>query len=592
MPLSVRYVVEPQELTAHKLHVRIEVAGVEKAREQLDFVMPVWSPGSYSIHENARAIRGAEARNGTGDALPVTKVSKNRWRVVPGGIDQMVFSYTVYGHESTSQGLDVTTDHIHLNAAHALCYVDGTLTQPVEVTIHPPDDWKVFTELSEIGRNPPRYRAKDFDELVDSPVEVGRPAEFTIQPAGVPHRILFCGPVTDIPAHQVQEDLAKVVEATKQLFGLLPVSHYTFFYHLAEKWDGGLEHATSTSIVMPHDIFRPRKSYDEFLEVSSHEYFHLFNVKRIRPKVLGPFDYTQENYTHLLWLMEGGTEYYGNLLLRRSGLKTPKKYLDLIAKRVKDLRAIPGRLAQSLEESSFDSWIDLYKPWEQSRNASVSYYLKGELVTLCLDLEIRARSGNAKSFDDVMRHLWREYGAKGIGMAENTLPAEIEQATGVDVTDLFRDYVSGKAELDLPRHLALAGLELAPEEKPEGKEDEEGPSAWLGVETENFDGLPRIRSVLDGSPALRAGLSPGDILVALGGMRLPAAKMGDVMKRFEPGEEATVTFFRQGRLRSVEAKLGKPPPEKWAFKPKANPTELEKKILESWLQCSWDDLPK
>lgn len=322
---TVHYVLEPQNLSSHRLHVTVEVDGIEKG-ERVEFVMPVWSPGSYSIHYNPRAVRGIGAKTRSGEILPVRKLEKNRWEVLPGGARALALSYVVYGHELTSQGLDITGEHIHFNAAHALLYPEGTLEGPYDLTIHPPAGWKVFTELPEVGKNPPRYRARNFDELVDSPIELGNPLESTIRPAGIPHRLLFCGTGVDVPIHQIEEDVGKVVEATRRLFGTLPLEHYTFFYHLSDAWDGGLEHATSTSIVMPHHIFRPRKSYEEFLEVTTHEYFHLFNVKRIRPSVLGPFDYNRENYTRLLWAMEGLTDYYTGVMLRRSGLYTPKRY--------------------------------------------------------------------------------------------------------------------------------------------------------------------------------------------------------------------------------------------------------------------------
>jgi predicted metalloprotease with PDZ domain len=589
---KVSYVVTPADLVSHRIHVSAEVQEITPGTDSVDFVMPVWTPGSYEIREYSRNVRGCTARTPAGEPLSVTKIAKNRWRVPCGGSQALIFSYTVYGHELSTQGLDVTPEHIYMNGAHVFCYLDGSLESPSEVTLNPPPGWKVFTELTEVEKNPPHYRAKNFDELVDSPIEIGNPAEFTIRPGGIPHRIIFCGSGGNFTAHRVEEDLTKMVEATRKIFGMLPVTHYTFFFHLADKWDGGLEHATSTSIVLPHHIFRPNKSYEEFLDVACHEYFHLFNVKRIRPAVLGPFDYSKENYTRLLWAMEGTTDYYTFLLLRRAGLLTPKRYLEIIGKHIKRYKETPGRLVQSLEESSFDSWIDLYHPYEESRNSSISYYLKGELVSMCLDLEIRGKSGNAKSLDDVMRHLWKEFGARDLGMSEDAYLKEAQKATGLDLSEFFRNYVSGTTEVDFPLYFGHAGLDLVSEDKEAAKDDEDEKPAYMGIDTEKVDGTLRITVVVEGSPANRAGLTAGDELVAIDGTRITLNTLVDTLKRYEPGDAVEVTYFRRARIGKLSVTLGKAPPEKWMIRPKATPTDEQKRLLESWLETLWDGISK
>jgi predicted metalloprotease with PDZ domain len=589
---KVSYVVTPADLISHRIHVSVEVQGIPPGTNNVDLVMPVWTPGSYEIRDYSRNVRGLSARTLSGEPLPVAKVLKNRWRVASGGETVLIFSYTVYGHELSTQGLDVTPDHVYMNGAHVFCYLDGALNTPLDITLSTPPGWKVFTELQEVEKNPPHFRAKDFDELVDSPIEMGNPAEYTIRPGGIPHRILFCGTGGNFSPHSVEEDLTKMVETTRKLFGTLPMSHYTFFFHLAEKWDGGLEHATSTSIVLPHNIFRPKKSYEEFLDVTCHEYFHLFNVKRIRPAVLGPFDYSQENYTRLLWAMEGMTDYYTFLLLRRADLLTPKRYLAIVGKHIKRYKETPGRLVQSLEEASFDSWIDLYHPYEESRNSSISYYLKGELVSMCLDLEIRGRSGNTKSLDDVMRHLWKEYGARDQGISEDAYIKEAEKATGLDLGQFFRNYVSGTTEVDFPAYFGYAGLDLSTEEKEGDKDEDEEKPAFLGIDPEKGDGSLKIAVVVEGSPAQRAGLSAGDEIVALDGTRVALSTMGDALKRYEPGDKVEVTYFRRARLGTLSVTLGKAPPEKWMIKPKTAPTTEQKRLLESWLETSWDGISK
>ena len=309
-------------------------------------------------------------------------------------------------------------------------------------------------------------------------------------------------------AHRLEADLTKIVEATAKLFGELPSERYTFFFHLTDRRDGGLEHRSSTSIVVPRTIFRPESDYQSFLRLSSHEYFHRYNVKRIRPKVLGPFDYTKENYTHLLWAMEGTTDYYTPLLVRRAGIISASKYLEGIAKDIRRYREIPGRLVTSLEEASFGTWVDLYQKYEETDNQSVSYYLKGGLVSLCLDLEIRHRTENRSSLDDVMRSLWREYGTKEIGLGEEELLAVAQRVTGLDLSEFFRRYVSGTDEVDFASFARFAGLALAPEVKKE-EPGEDAAAGYLGIEFDNSNGWTRVRSVRSGTPAAWRRSLPG-----------------------------------------------------------------------------------
>jgi predicted metalloprotease with PDZ domain len=275
-----------------------------------------------------------------------------------------------------------------------------------------------------------------------------------------------------------------------------------------------------------------------------------------------------------------------------------------VGKHIKRYKEIPGRLVQSLEDSSFDSWIDLYHPYEESRNSSISYYLKGELVSLCLDLEIRGKTGNAKSLDDVMRHFWTEFGSKGVGIPDESYLEEAKKVTGLDLTDFFRDYVSGTKEIDFPVFLGYAGLDLTTEDKDEKKDDngkspgkgddepdDERP-AYMGVETERTNGTPKITLVLEGSPAHRGGLSAGDEIVAINGTRVTSTNLVDTLKRYDPGNSIDVTIFRRARLATIPVTLGKPPPEKWTVKPRSALTDEQKRIYESWLETSLEGATK
>jgi predicted metalloprotease with PDZ domain len=588
--VKVRYIVAPEDLAQHYLHVTVEVSELPADPPDIELVAPVWTPGSYLVREFARLFRGVQATAEDGKVLPVVKVRKNRWKVSKGKGTSFSFSYRVYCHDISVEGIDVSEEHLYFNGAALFVYPEAAKDLPLELVVHLPSGWKPYTELAEVGRDPPRFRAANLDELIDSPFDAGHPTELTVRPAGVPHRILLCGRGIFSP-HRVEEDLGKIVEATYRMFGELPMSRYTFFFHLNETWDGGLEHLAGTAITTPSTIFRPKKDYEDFLAVAAHEYFHLFNVKRIRPKVLGPFDYERENYTRMLWAMEGTTDYYTPLLLRRAGLYTPKRFLESLGERIKRLKETPGRNHQSLEEASFDSWIDLYRRHEETRNISISYYLKGDLVSACLDLEIRGRTANQRSLDDVMRHLWKEFGKKGVGIPEGDWAKEAEKVSGLDLGAFFDKYVRGREEIDFGTFLRHAGLLL--EGKEEEGEGDEPPElgGYLGVEFKREGDRSRVSFVLDGGPARRAGVTVGDEIVAVDGYRATHDSMGELLKRFPPGQKVDLALFRRGQLRTLEVTLGKAPPSKWVVKPDLAALEPARKLLESWMETTWDALP-
>jgi predicted metalloprotease with PDZ domain len=585
-PVQITYVVSSLETNTHRVHFRMEVRGVHDP--SFDLLLPVWAPGAYEILESSREVRELTARRlGGTSELPVERREKNRWKVTTLGADAVEVRYTVYAHDAGDDAIDLSEEHLFLNAPRCLPWVAGREKEPVELVLNLPPAWKAYAELPRTGENPPRFQARDYEELVDTPVDCGTPVELTVRPAGIPHRILFCGGPGNYEEHRVEADVTKIVEAQVKFFGGSPLPAYTFFVHLADRRDGGLEHKFSTSLVVERNSFRPPEEYDRFLTLVSHEYFHLYNVKRIRPRVLGPFDFTRENYTHLLWWMEGTTDYAALLLVRRCGLFSPAKFLTKVAELAQRYLLTPGRAVRSLEEASFTAWVDLYRAYEETRNQSVSYYLKGLLVSMCLDLEIRSRTENRVGLDQVFRTLWKEYGEPGRGLEEGELFTVIQRVSGLDLTEFFDRYVRGTAELDLDAFARYAGLSFGPAPKPGGPNEPTEP-AYLGIETTNDGGRVRVREVLDGTPARRAGVTPGDEVIALDGTRVMFDGFLDALKRFSPGEEVNVDLFRRGVLKRVKVVVGKTPPAKFAFTPVTNPTDLQRKVYAAWLDATWE----
>jgi predicted metalloprotease with PDZ domain len=448
--MEIHYTIRPAAAIDHRGRFSIDLEGVSSPT--VDLVLPSWVPGYYSIQNYSRGFRDFTARKEPeGAPVRVEQIEKSRWRVHSDGATRLRIEYTVYGHDLLVEGFDLTDDHLYVNAALCLPYIDGQLGAPLLVTLEVKPDWTVVTELESTGASPPTFRARDYDELVDSPIDAGRPVVLTIRPANIPHRICICGEGGNYDGQTLERDIRKVVEAAVALVGDSPLQRYTFFYHLTDTRGGGLEHLASTSCVVERNSFRPEESYRRFLSLTAHEYLHLYNVKRIRPKALMPFDYTRENYTRLLWWMEGTTDYFTYLVLRRAGLYTPRQFLEQRAGLVKQYLEIPGRNRISLEQTSLLSWIDLYMPFEETPNQSVSYYLKGDLVSMCLDLEIRHRSEGRASLEDVLRLLWKEHGRPGVGVEEGGIQPAAERATGLDLTSFFDATSAGPRRSTSPR---------------------------------------------------------------------------------------------------------------------------------------------
>ena len=587
--MTVRYAIRAVDPEEHRARFSIDLDGA--TGPAADLVLPSWVPGSYHIVNYVRGFRDLTAKNpATGAPLPVERVDKARWRVTTGGAAGVHVEYTVYGHELVTEAFDFTAEHLFVNAALCLPFWDGHLTEPHEVELHLPPEWKVVTELPEVNAHPPRFRAAGYDELVDSPIDAGRPLVLTIRPQGIPHRISICGTGGNYEVHRLEEDLGKLVDATVRMVGESPLTGYTFFLHLTDIPDGGLEHATSHSAVVRRTTFQPGEMYRRFLALESHEYFHLYNVKRIRPTVLGPFDYTREVYTRLLWWMEGTTDYFSDLILRRAGLFTVPQFLERMAEQGKEFLATPGRRRQSLEEASLLAWVDYYHPFEETPNQSISYYLKGALVSMALDLEIRHRTDARASLETVLRHLWTNFGKVGKGLGEDELRPEAERATGLELGTFFAKYVRGTDELDLDAFARLAGLSFGPKPKPPDDTSEE--SGYLGVKCEDAAGAARVRVVYSDTPARRAGLSPGDELVALNGSKLTYAGLDKALATVPPGSPVDLTLFRRGFLRHVMLTTGKPPPEKYVFLPVEGADERARRVYESWLGAPWESPKK
>ncbi len=501
-PLSsdISFVVAMPKPYTHLLEVdmRVQIPANLQVPNETDLLMPVWTPGSYLVREFERHVQDFAA-DANGRALDWTKVNKNTWRVKTSGARVWRATYRVYANELSVRTSELNSDHAFWNNAALLMYRDGSINAPATLRILPAPGWKIATGLPAVAGEPNTFHAENFDILYDSPVECSNFKQIDFQVRGVPHRIVIDGD-GNYDQNRMLAGVQKIVETEVALFGDIPYHDYTFILHLRANTGGGLEHLNSTALGFSRNGFAKEEGYRSFLYLVAHEFFHLWNVKRIRPDALGPFDYTKENYTRLLWVAEGVTDYYGQIMPRRAGLISDQTYLDQLAKRIQSFEETPGRLEMSAEEASFDSWIKLYRPDENSVNSAISYYDKGELLGLLLDLDIRRRTHGAKSLDDVMRYLYDEFYKKG----RNYTPADMQKAcelmAGASLDQFFARYVRGRDEFQYNEILTGAGLQLEQGGIPIGGSGPDTPvriKAFLGADLEQTGDRLLITHVRD-----------------------------------------------------------------------------------------------
>jgi predicted metalloprotease with PDZ domain len=579
---AIVYRLRMPEPHTHLFHVELEASGVAGPAV---LAMPSWTPGSYLMREFPRNVVALSATDGAGRPLAAAKTDKNRWRVDAPADGVLRAAYTVHADEISVRTSHLDASHGFVSPTGVFVYLEGREGEPLRLEVEPPAGWRVATALEEDG-SPTAFRAAHYDELADSPLEIGTHESFAWEVEGRTHRYAVWGR-GNWERDRLMLDTTRIVRAEAALFGSLPYRAYTIILHLTPGGAGGLEHRDSTVLLADRWSFRG-PSYESFLGLVAHELFHAWNGKRIRPAVLGPFDYTREAYTRELWVVEGLTTYYTDLLLRRAGLVSQARYLEKLGETITRQQQLPGRLVQPLEDASFDAWIKFYRPDANTPNATVSYYQKGGLVGLLLDLEIRAATGNRRSLDDVMRLLWTRFGEPDVGFPEGTVEALAEEVAGRDLTAFFARALRSTEELDFDGPLAAAGLALRPAHEPRpGTPAQAGQArteARTGLQLKMEGARTVVANVLAGSPAWRAGINAGDELVALDGLRTGAETLSVRLAEKAHGSRAALTVFRRDELLTLEMEVEQAPPARLILRPVESPTPEQKAILEHWLR--------
>jgi predicted metalloprotease with PDZ domain len=596
--MKLHYAIRPAHAGAHLFHVTVTVE--RPSSEGQLFMLPAWIPGSYMIREFARNIVQVAALAGD-ERVPVDKLDKHTWRVPALGDFEgpLTLAYEVYAWDLSVRAALLDTTLGFFNASSVFLLPVGWEDARIEVDILPPAgehaaNWRVATGLAP-ARGTKRhafgtYTARDYDELIDCPVLMGEFALARFEVLGTPHEIAIAGRAPDLDLERLSADLTRVCAEQIALFEprtkRAPFERYTFMTLAVGEGYGGLEHRNSTALICRREdlpyrgMAEPTEGYRRFLGLASHEYFHAWNVKRIRPAAFVPYALERENYTRLLWLFEGFTSYYDDLTLARAGLITRAQYLGLLAKNFNDVLGASGRRKQSLAESSFDAWIKYYRQDENSPNAIVSYYQKGALIALALDLLIRARSGGKRSLDDLMRLLWARHTEAGedyAGVHEEEIAELITEATGLTLDEELAAWTEGTADPDFAALLEPFGIRLATRAQPEP-----AARALLGLKLAP-GAEPRIAQVYDGGAAQDAGLAAGDLLVALDGLRVTPASLDAQLRRRRAGQRAEVLAFRRDELLRFEPTLIDSAPAHFELLPEDKPGGAAKKLQRGWL---------
>lgn len=527
--------------------LRIELLAPRAAFDERDggewtLLLPVWTPGSYLIREYARHVEGFEAYDdATGRAIPWRKTRKNRWSLRPDpDVEAVRIRYLVYCHELSVRTADVDHERAYWNGACVLLWPAGNRRLPARV--HVPDlpaGWTLSTGAARDGED---LVFENLDEAVDAPVLAGTPEILEFEALGVPHRFVLDGLGAARPREELVTDTIRILEEAARIFGGgLPYDRYEILSLFTDRGRGGLEHRTSCTLLAPRTTFARDADYRDFMGLVAHELFHAWNGTRMRPAALWEIDYERENYTRLLWVVEGFTAYYDDLLCLRAGVLSTTDYLEILGRRIGDLAEIPGRFLDPLAAASFDAWIKLYRPDANTHNATQSYYTSGSLAAFCLDLRIRDLTDGERGLDDAMARLWRGTWAAARGYEEDDVVACLSETAGQDLRPLVEELVHGPFDPEFEAFLEPFGLTL--ERQPNRR-------PYLGARID--ENRMVVTSVVAGAPAERAGIHPGDEIVALDGLRVSRQCWRSVLDaRFRPGKPLEVLVARRGRLHQL-----------------------------------------
>lgn len=585
----IRYRLSFRQAANHRVEVEatIPTDGAPSVR----LMMPVWTPGSYLVREYARQIEGISARDEAANrALDILKVDKNHWTVACEGTQDVVVRYVIYGREMGVRTNWIENEFAFLTGAATFLTREDALHRPHTVRIEGLPQWPhVATSLPKLDERDEWHRvASHFDMLVDSPIVLG---DIDIQTATVgsaTHHLASLGTDGLWDTSKAMKDVIRLIELEQKFWGDVPYTDY-WFLNLATESGGGLEHDNSCVLMTSRWSQRQRAKYVDWLSLVAHEFFHAWNVRRLRPKVLQQYDYNNEQYTRELWIAEGITSYYDELFVARAGLCTHKEYLDRLTKHIQGIQSTAGRKVQSLEESSFDTWIKFYRPDENAANSRISYYVKGSVVGMLLDAKIRMVTHNQKSLDDCLRLLWQRH--RETGYDNRDFARVASEVAGVPLEEWLHTQLTSTDESDYSEFLECFGLQWKAKETNKDNPGKDGPKeepiaatpATVGIELSNQAGKAMIDKVTRGAAGSAAGLQVGDELIGWGGYRITPDQWSERLGLYHAGDRVTATVARRGKLIDITVELISPSSESWTLVRVDTPTPDQQKRWSTWL---------
>lgn len=581
----IAYTLRFPDAAAHYMDVEM-VVPTEGANE-LNLFLPTWTPGSYLVREYSRNIISLNAA-ASGSALEVTKTSKNRWIVESEGVASVTINYRLFCREINVRNNWVETDFAVVNGAPTFITIVDDYKRPYLVTVELPSGWETTASPLPSADTANSYSAPDFGTLVDSPLIAGSPQVDSFEVDGILHSLVTIGGGGVWDNARAARNVQHLVEAQRTFWGGLPYDEPYVFFNLLTGSRGGLEHKQSMLMTGDRWYTKNRGGIRSWLSLVSHEFFHAWNGKRLRPVELGPFEYEHENYSPSLWVVEGLTSYYQHILLARAGYHTHEKYLGALSGSIAGTEKTPGRFVQSLSESSFDAWIKAYRKDENSINALFSYYSGGAVAGFLMDAKIQQETDGSRSLDDVLRAAFERYSGKS-GYTETEFIALASEIAGKDLTDWFDRLVRQPNQFDYQPALDWYGLEFEKPKPPESNslpvadDPEDLTKGWLGAVTSSSEGNLKVTSIPSDTPAAAAGLSVDDEIIAIDRHRVDASGLKRLAGLMGAGATVDLLVSRQGLLTTLQVTLGEEPTETWKLKIKKDSTEEQKARVNKWL---------
>lgn len=559
----------------HYFEVEIELKNFRG--DDVDFNLPVWTPGSYLVREFAKNIEGFSVSTKDGKSLGFDKINKNTWRISAKDVDHLIVKYRVYAFDGYIRMSYLDEDHALIMANSLLMYVDDLKDQSSVLYLSYPSSWNsISTSLTALKDNEKAFYVPNYDILIDSPIEIGNHQIIEFTAAGVPHEVAMVGRVM-FDKDQLVRDLKKIIKSATAVFGENPNEKYTFIVQTDQR-AGGLEHMSSTVLGVSRWTFTNPQKYNYFLSLVAHEYFHLWMVKRLKPVELEIFDYSNEVYTDLLWVMEGFTSYFEEKIMLSCGYYSEQKFLNNLLSAMTNIQNTPGAKEQSVAEASFDAWIKFYRKDENSINSQISYYQKGMALGALLDLEVIAGSEGEKRLDDVVSQLYHQfYKKRNKGITSDDLQKALERASHQNLDEFFKDYVTGTKDLDNAKYLDLAGIKLIETNK-------STTSKSLGITFETYGDNLIVKSVVKGSAGYDHGISAGDELISMNGYRINRSNIKVILNHYKAGDKVNILLSRKGLMVEKEIIIRKDSSVHYTYQVVKNPSKRQVKVYEAWLK--------